>query len=55
MLITFPVQNSYLSYHIPEFQYCFDYLLMLSIFMCQCFFKKVSLSGGHKVSLRMFL
>ena len=32
----------------------FDYLLMLTIFHVPSFFKKVSLSGGHKVSLRKF-
>ena len=44
------------SHHIPEFQYCFLIIYWCWLFfMCQSFFKKFSLSSGHKVSLRKFL
>ena len=57
MLIIFPVQNvliMFLSYSRISVLLLIIYWCWL-FFMCQSFFKKVSLSGGHKVSLRKFL
>ena len=57
MLIIFPVQNvliMFLSYSRISILLLIIYWCWL-FFMCQSFFKKVSLSGGHKVSLRKFL
>ena len=50
MLIIFPVQNVLIIFQ--NFNIAFDYLLMLTIFHVPNFFKKVSLSGGRKFSLR---
>ena len=57
MLIIFPVQNGliiFLSYSRISILLLIIYWCWL-FFMCQSFFKKVSLSGGYKVSLRKFL
>ena len=56
MLIIFPVQNvliMFLSYSRISILLLIIYWCWL-FFMCQSFFKKVSLSDGHKVSLRKF-